>query len=119
MRPLAKFVIILLAITVISVYYVKQQTVLLSLSYEIQQDHQMIEKLSDKNNFLLFESIALKSPRNIECRLAASEIDMAVPEKNQVIYLADARENEEETVYIGQRILEVFSLFTKAEALQR
>lgn len=117
MRLLAKFLIILLVTTIISLYYVNRQSVLLNLSYGIAQDQMTIECLLDQNNNLIYNSYMLKSPQNLEEALVSENICLYIPEKAQIIYLAKKEPFQKEKVKtIRRNIFSIFSLSSKAEA---
>ncbi len=116
MRPMTKFLILLIFSTVLSLYYVGQQNALLSLSYEIGQDRSMINRLLDQNNILVYNTCKLKSPNSLEEALLAENILLSSPEKDQIIYLADTSVFQPEKSGNVPRLLNILSFNQRAEA---
>ncbi len=116
MRPITKFLILLIFSTGLSLYYVSQQNALLSLSYEIGQDESMISRLLDKNNILVYNTYKLKSPNSLEEALVAENTLLSSPEKNQIIYLADTSISLPEKSSRVPRLLNILSFNQSAEA---
>jgi len=116
MRPITKFLILLIFSTGLSLYYVSQQNALLSLSYEIGQDESMISRLLDQNNILVYNTYKLKSPNSLEEALVAENTLLSSPEKNQIIYLADTSISQLEKPNNVPRLLNILSFSQQAEA---
>lgn len=117
MRLLTKFLIILFTTTVISLYYVGQQSTLLSLSYEIGQNQAEIERLLDQNNNLIYNSDTLKSPQNLEKVLVSKNVNLYIPGREQIIYLAKKESPQREQIKSARRnIFSFFNVTSKAEA---
>lgn len=116
MRPITKFLILLIFSTALSLYYVSQQNALLSLSYEIGQDQSMINSLLDQNNILVYNTYKLKSPNSLEEALVAENILLSSPEKDQIIYLANTSPSQLEKPSSLPRLLNILSLSERAEA---
>ena len=117
MRLLTKFFIALFTMTIISLYYVSQQSTLLSLSYEIGQSQMEIERLLDQNNNLIYNSDTLKSPQNLEKVLVSENVDLRIPAKEQIIYLAKKEPSQkEQTKTARKNVFSLFSITGKAEA---
>ncbi|MDP8261517.1 MAG: hypothetical protein P9M01_04155 [Candidatus Kappaea frigidicola] len=116
MRPITKFLILLIFSTVLSLYYVSQQNALLSLSYEIGHDQSMINRLLDQNNILVYNTYKLKSPNSLEEALVAENILLSSPEKDQIIYLADTSVPQSEKSSNVPRLLNILSFTQRAEA---
>lgn len=116
MRPLARFLIILVMATTFSLCYVGLQSTLLSLSYKINRNKQTIESLLDQNNNLMYNSCTLKSPSNLEKSLASKNIFLCMPEKRQIVYLAKEEMPREGLKTASRGILNIFRLSEKAEA---
>jgi hypothetical protein len=116
MRPITKFLILLIFSTALSLYYVSQQNALLSLSYEIGQDQSMINRLLDQNNILVYNTYKLKSPNNLEEALVAENILLSSPERDQIIYLADTSVSQPQKVSEVRKLLDALSFSQRAEA---
>ena len=116
MRPISKFLILLVFSTSLSLYYVNQQNELFNLSYEIGQDQFVISSLLDKNDILTYNTYRLKSPNSLKEALLAGNILLSSPEKDQIIYLADTAETQPARAADVRGLLGSLSFSRRAEA---
>ena len=85
---LPKFFTVITMITVISLFYVHQQTELIKQSYKVRSNQDKLNDLLDRNRVLEYNVVALKAPFNLEDRLAANDIKLVLPERWQVVHVA-------------------------------
>ncbi|MCK5305693.1 MAG: hypothetical protein KAJ66_00990 [Candidatus Omnitrophica bacterium] len=117
MKPLGKFLIVIFFVTGICLYYISQQSALLSLSYEIDNSQTVIERLLDENNNLAYNASTLKSPSNLERELLSEDVVLCIPDREQIVYLAKALSLSDESLEASKRsIFSLFDINRKAEA---
>ncbi|MCK4519019.1 MAG: hypothetical protein KAU12_02760 [Candidatus Omnitrophica bacterium] len=117
MKPLGKFLIVVFFVTGICLYYINGQSALLSLSYEIDDNQTVIERLLDENNNLAYNAFTLKSPSNLERELLLEDVVLCIPDREQIVYLAKAPSSSDESLKVSKKsIFSLFDINRKAEA---
>lgn len=80
-----KFLIILVITTFLTLGYVHQKIELLKVGYSMEKSGEDLIRLLDRNSFLLYNVIALKSPHNLERLLLAKNMTFQLPTADQFV----------------------------------
>ena len=117
MKPLGKFLTVVFLVTGICLYYISRQSVLLSLSYEIDSNQTALERLLDENNNLAYNASTLKSPSNLERELLLENVVLCIPDREQIVYLAKVPNSSDESFKVSKKsIFSLFDINREAEA---
>lgn len=82
-----KFLIILTITTFLTLGYVHQKIELLKIGYSMEESGEDLLRLLDRNSFLLYNVIALKSPHNLERLLLARNMTLQLPAVSQFVQI--------------------------------
>ena len=85
---LSKCLILVIVITIAALFYVSMQLRQVEISYQIRQKELTVARLLDQNRILRYNTLALKSPANLERVLLAKNIKMQMPDRREVVELA-------------------------------
>lgn len=121
MKP-AKFFLSIILITVIALFYVRQQVELLELGYDMSKKEQIYLSLLDRNDQLKYNIIALSSPNQLAKGFAFTSNKFVILENSRILKAGlkptsykVAKRNSKILKSIGQ-IAELFAFKAQAEA---
>jgi hypothetical protein len=111
-----KIIFVFLA-TFVALAYVNQQVLIYQMGLRVKENYNIYSKLVDRNRLLVYNVLNLKSPVNLHEKLLASNVEMDMPQKWQVVKLENSPANliEKETTKKGL-FASLFDLNREAEA---
>ena len=115
---ISKFFLIIVMATAVTLGYVHQQIELLKVSYRIEVNEKNMAKLLDRNSFLLYNLIALKSPHNLEQILLAKNMNFELPTLHQLVRISQPQFERKLSEWERTKIAlaSIFALNANAEA---
>lgn len=113
-----KFLIVLAITTFLTLGYVHQKIELLKVGYSIEESGEDLVKLLDRNSFLLYNVIALKSPQNLERLLLAKNMTFQLPAVDQFIQINQPQFEHKLNGWERTKVVvaNIFTLNSNAEA---
>ncbi|MBM3252945.1 MAG: hypothetical protein FJZ16_01670 [Candidatus Omnitrophica bacterium] len=119
---MGRFSSLLVLITLISLFYVRQQVELLELSYDVSRREKKYISLLDQNALLRYNTLILSSPAQLEKNFAFNKNSFVILENRYILKSQGVprvykivNKNSGFSKIIGQ-IASVFTLKTQAEA---
>ncbi len=85
MKHLGKYILILGIVTACMLLYVHQHIAIILFSYDINKKEEVLTEIKDVNKNLKFQLASLKSPTNLEEKLAAANINLVLPQEVKVL----------------------------------
>lgn len=87
------FLLMLCAATVLSLFVVRQETEVIKLAYQENQDTRLYKELLDSNRYLRYNLISLKSSPSLADKLLNETSGYELPKQSQVMSLVLPQEN--------------------------
>lgn len=91
---LKHFIISLGALTVLSLFYVGQQTEVIKLAYRANKINKQHKELLDRNRYLRYNLISLKSSYHLGGKLLSENTGFEIPRQSRMISLASPGKGE-------------------------
>ncbi len=85
MKGIGKIVVVIFALSLFFVLYVREQISLLHVSYQIEEKSDKVTALSEEYRRLRFEVDQLKAPRLLEEKMKNLSMDLALPQEIRVV----------------------------------
>ncbi len=121
MKP-AKIFLSIILITVIALFYVRQQVELLELGYDMSKKERLYLSLLDRNDQLRYNIVALSSPNQLAKGVAFTKNKFVILENSRILKAGPkpasykvAKRNSKILESIGQ-LTELFAFKAQAEA---
>lgn len=90
MKGLGKFLLGFTILTAALLLYVKEQVEVLRVSYRIQEKSSQLSIRSEEYRRLNFEVAQMRSPQNLEKRLAELSLPLTLPKQIQVLRVPES-----------------------------
>ena len=87
---LSKSLTCIILATILALFYVSLQVRQFEVSYSIRRQEQTLTRLLDQNKILRYNTLALKTPANLEKTLLARNIQLQMPDNREVVEIASA-----------------------------
>ncbi len=87
------FLLMLCAATVLSLFVVRQETEVIKLAYQENQNTRLYKELLDSNRYLRYNLISLKSSPHLADKLLNEASGYELPKQSQVMSLVLPQEN--------------------------
>lgn len=87
------FLLMLCAATVLSLFVVRQETEVIKLAYQENQNNRLYKELLDSNRYLRYNLISLKSSPSLADKLLNETSGYELPKQSQVMSLVLPQEN--------------------------
>lgn len=84
----------LTVITVLSLFYVGQQTEVIKLAYQANKINKLHKELLDRNHYLRYNLLSLKSSYNLGGKLFSENSKFELPKQSQMISVASSKEEQ-------------------------
>ena len=82
----------LTVVTVLSLFYVGQQTEVIKLAYQANKINKLHKELLDRNHYLRYNLISLKSAYHLGGKLLSENTNFEMPKQSQMVSLAWSKE---------------------------